>query len=89
MKDIRSSERLLAETAFYLHRKSMNMSESRRRLIESFRQRDPLLAGKKVLIVDDDSQYHGIALAAGGSTDQSDRRRKRQKCIDAVVIIQT
>jgi HAMP domain-containing protein/signal transduction histidine kinase/CheY-like chemotaxis protein len=54
LKDVRSSERLLAETAFYLHRKYKNMSEGRRRLIESFRQKDPLLAGKKVLIVDDD-----------------------------------
>jgi HAMP domain-containing protein/signal transduction histidine kinase/DNA-binding response OmpR family regulator len=56
MKDVRSAARLLAETAFYLHRRSNNMSEGRRRLIESFRQRDPLLAGKKVLIVDDDSR---------------------------------
>ena len=56
LKDIRSSERLLAETAFYLHRKQNNMSESRRRLIESFRSKDPLLAGKKVLVVDDDSR---------------------------------
>jgi CheY-like chemotaxis protein len=56
LKDVKSSERLLAETAFYLHRKHKNMSEGRRRLIESFRQKDPLLAGKKVLIVDDDSR---------------------------------
>ena len=56
LKDVRSSERLLAETAFYLHRKHKNLSEGRRRLIESFRQKDPLLAGKKVLIVDDDSR---------------------------------
>jgi CheY-like chemotaxis protein len=56
LKDVKSSERLLAETAFYLHRKQSNMSEGRRRLIESFRQKDPLLAGKKVLIVDDDSR---------------------------------
>jgi len=54
LKDVKSSERLLAETAFYLHCKHNNLSEGRRRLIESFRQKDPVLTGKKVLIVDDD-----------------------------------
>ncbi len=53
-KDIHSSERLFAETAFFLHRKPSNMSENRRRLIESFRQKNPLLKGKHVLVVDDD-----------------------------------
>jgi CheY-like chemotaxis protein len=54
VKDARSPERLLDETALFLHRVEANLPEPKRRMIEQSHQSDPILAGRKVLIVDDD-----------------------------------
>ncbi|MDT7781472.1 MAG: hypothetical protein QOC99_3984, partial [Acidobacteriota bacterium] len=54
VKEVNSPERLLAETALFLHRVEANLPETKRRVIEQLHRRDPVLAGKKVLIVDDD-----------------------------------
>ncbi len=54
IKQAESPERLLAETALFLHRVESNLPESQRRMLEQVRRRDPALAGRKVLIVDDD-----------------------------------
>ena len=54
IKDVRSPERLLDETALFLHRVQAKLPEPKRKMIEKARQSDPLLAGKKVLVVDDD-----------------------------------
>jgi len=54
IKDVRSPERLLDETALFLHRVQANLPEPKRQILEQLQQTDPVLAGKKVLIVDDD-----------------------------------
>jgi CheY-like chemotaxis protein len=54
IKDARSPERLLAETSLFLHRVSAKLSPSKRRILEEESNADPVLAGKKVLIIDDD-----------------------------------
>lgn len=54
IKDVRSPERLLDETALFLHRVQANLPEAKRQLLEQLHQSDPVLAHKKVLIVDDD-----------------------------------
>jgi CheY-like chemotaxis protein len=54
IKEADSPERLLAETAIFLHRVEANLPETKRRMIEQVNRRDPVLAGRKVLIVDDD-----------------------------------
>jgi HAMP domain-containing protein/signal transduction histidine kinase/CheY-like chemotaxis protein len=54
VKDCRSLERLLDETALFLHRVEENLPEPKRQMLEQLRKKDPVLAGKKVLIVDDD-----------------------------------
>jgi CheY-like chemotaxis protein/HAMP domain-containing protein/signal transduction histidine kinase len=54
LKDVRSPERLLDETALFLHRNAATMPESKRQIIDTLHQSDTLLAGKKVLLVDDD-----------------------------------
>jgi len=54
IKEADSPERLLAETAIFLHRVEANLPESKRRMIEQLNRKDPVLAGRKVLIVDDD-----------------------------------
>jgi CheY-like chemotaxis protein len=54
IKGVKSQERLLAETALFLHRVEANLPEAKRRMLRQMVQADPLLEGKKVLIVDDD-----------------------------------
>jgi len=54
VKEANSPERLLAETALFLHRVQANLPEPQRRMLEKFQRMDPVLAGRKVLVVDDD-----------------------------------
>jgi len=54
VKDVRSPERLLDETALFLHRVESNLPEGKRQILEQLHESDPVLAGKKALIVDDD-----------------------------------
>ncbi|MFC0250506.1 response regulator [Massilia consociata] len=54
MKDARSPERLLDETALFLHRSQASLPETQRRMLEEIHALDGGLAGRKVLIVDDD-----------------------------------
>ncbi|HEX3070203.1 MAG TPA: response regulator, partial [Thermoanaerobaculia bacterium] len=54
VKDARSPERLLDETALFLHRVEANLPEEKRQILEQLHESDPVLAGKKALIVDDD-----------------------------------
>jgi len=54
VKEASSPERLLAETALFLHRVEANLPEPKRRMLEKFHRTDPVLAGRKVLVVDDD-----------------------------------
>jgi len=54
VKEASSPERLLAETALFLHRVEANLPEPKRRMLAKFHRSDPVLAGRKVLVVDDD-----------------------------------
>jgi HAMP domain-containing protein/CheY-like chemotaxis protein/signal transduction histidine kinase len=54
VKEASSPERLLAETALFLHRVEADLPEPKRRMLEKFHRTDPVLAGRKVLVVDDD-----------------------------------
>jgi CheY-like chemotaxis protein len=51
---IQSPQRLLDQVEFFLHRDVARLPEPRRRIIEELHNSDKLLAGRKVLIVDDD-----------------------------------
>jgi CheY-like chemotaxis protein/signal transduction histidine kinase len=54
VKDVQSPERLLDETALFLHRIQANLPDSQRQMLQQSQQQDPILVGKTVLIVDDD-----------------------------------
>ena len=54
IKDARSPERLLDETALFLHRSQASLPAAQRRMLEEIHAADGGLAGRKVLIVDDD-----------------------------------
>ena len=54
VKDVRSMERLLHETTLFLHRIEERLPEKKRELLKKAHLKDPHLAGKKILVVDDD-----------------------------------
>jgi CheY-like chemotaxis protein len=54
VKDVRSPERLFDEVALFLHRKPENLPQAQQELLQRLHSTDTVLAGKKVLIVDDD-----------------------------------
>ncbi|MBD2429961.1 MULTISPECIES: HAMP domain-containing protein [Fischerella] len=54
VKDVRSPERLLDETALFLHRVQADLPAPKRLILEQLQNSDFQLAGKKVLIIDDD-----------------------------------
>ncbi len=63
VKDVRSPERLLDETALFLHRVESHLPPERRRVLEQLHSADAVFQGRKILIVDDDVR-NVFALAA-------------------------
>jgi len=54
VKDVESPERLLDETALFLHRVVSELPTTKQQMIDRLHQSDDALAGRKVLVVDDD-----------------------------------
>jgi HAMP domain-containing protein/CheY-like chemotaxis protein/signal transduction histidine kinase len=54
LKGVRSPERLLDETALFLHRVIADLPASKQQMIETLHESDEPLTGRKVLVVDDD-----------------------------------
>jgi HAMP domain-containing protein/signal transduction histidine kinase/CheY-like chemotaxis protein len=54
IKDADSLERLVDETALFLHRDVADLTESQKNMVKRVNISDPRLTGKKVLVVDDD-----------------------------------
>jgi HAMP domain-containing protein/signal transduction histidine kinase/DNA-binding response OmpR family regulator len=56
VKDVKSPERLLDETALFLHRVESRLPDASRQILRRLSESDPALAGKRVLVVDDDAR---------------------------------
>jgi HAMP domain-containing protein/CheY-like chemotaxis protein len=54
IKDVTTMERLLDETALFLHRVEANLPERKQRVLRRLAKSDPQLAERNVLVVDDD-----------------------------------
>ena len=54
LKGVRSPERLLDETALFLHRVIADLPPEKQQMIHSLHESDDALRGRKVLVVDDD-----------------------------------
>ena len=54
VKDADSIERLIDETALFLHRDVADLTDAQKNMMKHVNVTDPRLEGKKVLIVDDD-----------------------------------
>jgi len=56
VKDVKSPERLLDETALFLHRVESKLPTNKRQMLRRLADSDPTLQGKRVLVVDDDAR---------------------------------
>ena len=54
IKDAKSPERLLDETALFLHRVESSLPDEKRRMLEQLHKTDSVFGGKKIMVVDDD-----------------------------------
>jgi len=54
VKDVESPERLLDETALFLHRVIADLPQEKRNMLDRLHRSDDALVGRKVLVVDDD-----------------------------------
>ena len=54
VKGVESPERLLDETALFLHRVVADLSPEKQKMLDRLHRSDDALAGKKVLVIDDD-----------------------------------
>ena len=54
IKDVRSPERLLAETTLFLHRVEADLPQEQRDMLKLVHSKESILSGKKILVVDDD-----------------------------------
>ena len=56
LKDVQSPERLLDETALFLHRVITELPEDKQRMLERLHRSNEALRGRKILVVDDDAR---------------------------------
>jgi CheY-like chemotaxis protein len=56
LKDVQSPERLLDETALFLHRVVTDLPEEKQKMLERLHGSNEFLRGRKVLVVDDDAR---------------------------------
>ena len=54
IKGVKSPERLLDESALFLHRVEANLPEEKQKMLKMVHDKEAVLSGKKVLLVDDD-----------------------------------
>ena len=56
LKDVQSPERLLDETALFLHRVVTDLPAEKQKMLERLHGSNEVLRGRKVLVVDDDAR---------------------------------
>jgi CheY-like chemotaxis protein len=56
LKDVQSPERLLDETALFLHRVVSDLPEDKQAMLQRIHSSNEILRGRKVLVVDDDAR---------------------------------
>ncbi|MEO7822317.1 MAG: response regulator, partial [Gemmatimonadaceae bacterium] len=96
LKDVKSPERLLDETALFLHRIEAKLPESKRKMLEHLHDADSVVAGKKVLVVDDDVRNifsltsmledHGMVVRFAENGKQALEQLKKDPEVDAVLM---
>jgi HAMP domain-containing protein/signal transduction histidine kinase/DNA-binding response OmpR family regulator len=96
LKDARSPERLLDETALFLHRDSTRLPEAKRAIVDRLHSSAEVLSGKTVLIVDDDVrnifamtsllERHGMQVISAENGKEALQRIESTPAIDIVLM---
>jgi CheY-like chemotaxis protein len=96
IKDVKSPERLLDETALFLHRVESRLPEQKRRMLERLHTADATFAGKHVLIVDDDVRNifsltsvledHGMRVSFAENGRDAIKALQEKKDVDLVLM---
>ena len=96
VKDVRSPERLLDETALFLHRVEANLPQDKKRMIQEVHQKDSVISGKRILIVDDDVrnvfaltsllEHHGVRVFYATNGKEGLRVLQETPDIDVVLM---
>ncbi|MFP7723686.1 HAMP domain-containing protein [Lysobacter sp. A3-1-A15] len=81
IKGVESPERLLDETALFLHRVIADLPPAKQRMVERLHESDEVLQGKRVLVVDDDVrnifalssvlERHGMDVVTAGTGQEA------------------
>jgi CheY-like chemotaxis protein len=96
VKDVKSPERLLDETALFLHRIEAKLPEQKRKMLEHLHDADSVVAGKNILVVDDDVRNifsltsmledHGMVVRFAENGKQAIDEMKKDANVDAVLM---
>jgi CheY-like chemotaxis protein/signal transduction histidine kinase len=96
VKDLKSPERLLDETALFLHRIEAKLPEQKRKMLEHLHDADSVVAGKNILVVDDDVRNifsltsmledHGMVVRFAENGKQAIDELKKDANVDAVLM---
>jgi CheY-like chemotaxis protein len=96
VKDVKSPERLLDETALFLHRVEARLPEQKRKMLEHLHDADSVVAGKKVLVVDDDVRNifsltsmledHGMIVRFAENGKQALEQLRKDPNVDVVLM---
>jgi HAMP domain-containing protein/CheY-like chemotaxis protein/GAF domain-containing protein len=96
LKGVQSPERLLDETALFLHLVAADLPPAKREMLERLRQSDEALWGKKLLVVDDDVrnifaltsllEQHGLRVVSAENGAEAIARLEADLEIDAVLM---
>ena len=96
LKDVKSPERLLDETALFLHRVEAKLPEQKRKMLEHLHDADSVVSGKNVLVVDDDVRNifsltsmledHGMIVRFAENGKQAIEQLKKDPNVDAVLM---
>jgi HAMP domain-containing protein/signal transduction histidine kinase/CheY-like chemotaxis protein len=96
LRQTRSLDRLLDQAAFFLHYAVAKLPPDRRQVLEQLHQTDKVLAGKKVLIVDDDIrnifaltsilEWHNMVIVAAETGRGAIKILQQQPDVDIVLM---
>ena len=96
LKGVQSPERLLDETALFLHLLASELPPNKREMLERLRQSDEALRGRKVLVVDDDVrnifaltsllEQHGMVVVSAETGTEAISLLDHDDDIDAVLM---
>jgi len=96
VRRVYSPDRLLDQTAFFLHQDLGKLPEAQRRMLVGLHTSDKVLAGKKVLIVDDDMrnifalstvlEEHEMAIVSADNGRDAIKILQQQQDIDIVLM---